>query len=162
MTAVDVGAVLARLLAVALILSVVKDFHGIYQAAELLALGLFETAFLWAESVAKLFLAMLLWFLPRVSAALAIPASIRPKQLGELNAPALERAAFGFLGLYLLVWGIADLLYHFFIVYASNEHETVVHAKAGALATLVQLALGGWLFFGKGSPYESIRRLRQA
>jgi len=155
MTAVDVGAVLVRLLAVALILSV-------DQAAELLALGLFETAFLWAESVAKLFLGILLWFLPRVSAALVIPASIRPKQLGELNAPALERAAFGFLGLYLLVWGIVDLLYHFFIVYASNEHETVVHAKAGALATLVQLALGGWLFFGKGSPYESIRRLRQA
>ena len=45
---------------------------------------------------------------------------------------------------------------------ASREYESVVYAKANLVATLVQLLLGGWLFLGKGSPYDSIRRLRHA
>ena len=79
-----------------------------------------------------------------------------------MNGPAIEQAAFGFLGLYLIVGGITDLLYHAFIISASTEHESVVHAKAGLVATVIQLILGGWLFLGKGSPYDSVRRLRQA
>ena len=162
MTPVDVGAVLARLLAIALVISMLNDFDGLYQAAELITLGLFETAFLWAESLAKICLAILLWILPRVSAAIVIPDSIRTKPIGELNGPAIEQAAFGFLGLYLIVWGITDLLYHAFVISASTDYESVVHAKAGLIATVIQLLLGGWLFFGKGSPYDSVRRLRQA
>ena len=162
MTAIDIGVVFARSLAVLLILSVLNDYDSLYEAAQLLSIGLFETAFLWAESVAKICLAIVLWFLPRTSAAIVVPASIAEKTIGELNASAIEQAAFGFLGLYLIVWGITDLLYHAFIVIASNNYEAIVHAKAGLVATGIQLLMGGWLFFGKGSPYDSVRKLRQA
>ena len=162
MTAIDVGAVLARLTAIILVLSVVKDFDGLYQAAAYLKQGLFVDVLLWGESIARILLATLLWLLPRVTAAFVIPASIRQKPFGELNASGLEQAAFGFLGLYLIVWGITDLFYHLFIVVISTEIDSLDHTKAGIVATAIQLLLGGWLFFGKGSPYDSVRRLRRA
>lgn len=159
MTLVDVGAVFARLLAIMLFISSIKPFAGLYQA---LQFDMSTTAFFWPEPISKICLAILLWFLPRVAAAIVIPGSIRPKLVGELNASALEKAAFGFLGLYLIVWGIIDMPYHMYILVGSYEPDSLAHAKAGVLATIVQLLLGGWLFFGKGSPYDSIRRLRQA
>lgn len=96
MTTVDIGAVLSRLLAVALLLSVLQDLDGLFQAANLLALGLFDTAFLWSESLARVCLAVILWFLPHISVGMVLPASVKTKPIGELNVSAIEKAGLAF------------------------------------------------------------------
>ncbi len=120
MKVTHITTLLVRLTAILLLLYALELLPSAYLYSSLNGMEDYHY-FPWITFGAALLLAIVLWFLPSTISGIITPNWMQDVELRDVNVPAIEQAAIGTIGLWLLVWFFPDMINNVFPYLQAHE-----------------------------------------